>query len=150
MATAIAVLGSAAPLARAAASDCPEVFNATIRYELTSISCTGPVCTIVFNGSGGSTLGPVTDTNVVVQNLAATPCSTYTAQHAFSFATGDTLTAVESGTVCGSPGGLVSFISGTGAFTGGTGALQGATGAVDGQGVIAHAPVVHYHGTLDC
>jgi len=151
LATLVAALGSAVPLAQAAASDCPTVFNATIQYELTSASCTGSVCTFVFTGSGGSTLGPVTDTNVVVQDFWSTPCSTYTAEHTFSFANGDTLTAVGSGTVCGVPGGLASFITGTSAVTSGTGTLEGASGTLTDQGVISqNAPVVRFHGTLDC
>lgn len=149
MATVVAALGSAAPLAQAAANDCPKVFNAAIRYELVSMSCTGPVCTFVFSGSGGSTLGPVTDTITVVQNFASTPCPTFTSTHTFSFAAG-TLTSVASGTVCATPGD-VPIINATGPITGGTGALATTSGTLTSEGVIGpKGPVVRFHGTLDC
>jgi hypothetical protein len=150
MVTVVVALGSAAPLAQAAANDCPTVFNGAIHYELVSVSCTGPICTIVFSGSGGSTLGPVTDTLRVVQNFASTPCPTFTSEHTMSFAGSRTLTAVGEGTVCGNPGGS-SFISETSAVTGGTGGLENTIGTVFGEGVSGPTgPVVHFHGTLDC
>jgi hypothetical protein len=150
LATVVATLGSAAPLAQGAANDCPKVFNAAIHYQLAAPpACTGPICTFVFEGSGGSTLGRVTDTLTVVQNFASTPCSTFTSEHTFSFEAG-TLSSVQSGTVCATPGG-VPIINGTGPITGGTGALATTSGTLTSEGVIGpKGPVVRFHGTLDC